>query len=195
MEGREGICKFYFKSIIPSVTYSISVWGNCSPPAMNSLNSIHATASCIVNNLQLLLADHIRLIESDWLPLSALSYFFKKAVLMLMHKVCFETSCQYVWELFSKNSTFRWTWFPNHFNIIRFKSYTGRNTSRYRDPVIWNFVYSLVEVLKNFYSKQILKKHARGIVEFCQQGSDFDHLFISGINCSGKFHLYLSFVI
>ena len=162
---------------------------------MNSLNSIHARASRIVNNLQPLLADHICLIESNWLPLSALSYFFKKAVLMLMHKVYFETSCQYVWELFSKNATFRSTWFPNQFNIIRFKCDTGRNTSRYRDPVIWNFVYSLVEVLENFYSKQILKKHARGIVEFCQQGSDFDHLFISGINCSGKFHLYLSFVI
>ena len=55
--------ELYFKSIIPSITYSISVWRNCSPSAMNSLNLIHARASRIINNLQPSLADDICLIK------------------------------------------------------------------------------------------------------------------------------------
>ena len=45
---KQSLEEIYFKSIIPSVTYSISVWGNCSPSAMNSLNSIHERASRII---------------------------------------------------------------------------------------------------------------------------------------------------
>ena len=47
---------------------------------------------------------------------------------MLMHKGYFETSSQSVREIFSKNATSRSTRFSNQFNIIRFKSDTGRNT-------------------------------------------------------------------
>lgn len=90
---KKSLEEIYFKSLIPSITYSISVWGNCSPSAMNSLNSIHARASSIINNLQPSLADNICLSKSNWLPFS---YFYKKSILTLMHKVYFETSCQSV---------------------------------------------------------------------------------------------------
>ena len=43
--------EIYFKSIIPSVTYGISIWGNCSPSALNSLHHIHAREARIVINL------------------------------------------------------------------------------------------------------------------------------------------------
>ena len=56
---KQSLEEIYFKSIIPSVTYSISVRGDCSPSVMNSLNSIHARASRIVNSLQPSLADDI----------------------------------------------------------------------------------------------------------------------------------------
>ena len=67
---KQSLEEIYFKSIIPSVTYSILVWGNCSPSAMNSLNSTHARASHITNNLQPSLADDICLSKSNWLPYS-----------------------------------------------------------------------------------------------------------------------------
>ena len=86
---KQSLDEIYFKSIIPSVTYSISVWGNCSPSLMNSLNSIHARPSRVINNLQPSLADDTCLIKSNWLPFS---YFYKRSVLMLMHNVYFETS-------------------------------------------------------------------------------------------------------
>ena len=156
--------EIYFKTIIPSVTYGISVWGNCSPSALNSLHHIHARAARIVNNLNSMMADETCLIKSDWLPIS---YFYKKSVLLFMHKVYYETTSQSICELFSKRVTSRSSRVPNQFNIIRFKSETGRNTLQYRGPVIWNFVNRLVEVPDNSYSfKQILRKHVKIIDNF-----------------------------
>ena len=156
--------EIYFKTIIPSVTYGISVWGNCSPSALNSLHHIHARAARIVNNLNSTMADETCLIKSDWLPIS---YFYKKSVLLFMHKVYYETTSQSICELFSKRVTSRSSRVPNQFNIIRFKSETGRNTLQYRGPVIWNFVNRLVEVPDNSYSfKQILRKHVKIIDNF-----------------------------
>ena len=57
--------EIYFKSIIPGVTYGISVWGNCSPSALNSLHHIHARAARIVNNLNSTMADDTCLMKSD----------------------------------------------------------------------------------------------------------------------------------
>ena len=89
--------EIYFKAILPSVTYGILVWGNCQPSTLTSLNSLHARASRIINNLQPSLADNVCLAKSKWLPFS---YFYKRSVLMLMHKVYFETSCQSICNLF-----------------------------------------------------------------------------------------------
>ena len=156
--------KIYFKSIVPSVTYGISVWGNCHPSNLSSLNSLHARASRIINNLQPSLADDACLAKSNWLPIS---YFYKRSVLMLMHKAYFETSCQSICELFSKRKISRSTRIQNQFDIIRFNSDTGRNTLQYRGPVIWNFLNRLVTVPESFFSfKQILRKHSRDINSF-----------------------------
>ena len=93
----------------------------------------------------------------------------KKSILLLMHKVYYETMTQSTCELFSKRVTSRSSRVPNQFNIIRFKSETGRNTLQYRGPVIWNFVNRLpvVKVPDNSYSvKQILRKHVKIIDNF-----------------------------
>ena len=76
--------EIYFKAIVPSVTYGFSVWGNYQPSSLTSLNSLHARASRIINNLQPSLADDVCLAKSNWLPIS---YFYKRSVVMLMHKV------------------------------------------------------------------------------------------------------------
>ena len=110
------------------------------------------------------MADNTCLMKSNWMPIS---YFYKKSVLLLMHKVYYETITHSIRELFSKRATSRSSRVPNQFNIIRFKSETGRNTLQYRGPVIWNFINRLVKVSENFYSfKQILCKHAKIIDNF-----------------------------
>ena len=156
--------EIYFKAIVPSITYGISVWGNCQPSSLTSLNSLHTRASRIINNLQLSLADDACLAKSNWLPIS---YFYKRSALMLMRKVYFETSCQSICNLFSKRKISRSSRIQNQFDIIRFNSDTGRNTLQYRGPVIWNFLNRLVTVPERFFSfKHILRKHSRDINTF-----------------------------
>ena len=68
---------------------------------------------------------------------------------------------------FPKRVSSRSSRVPNQFNIIRFRSETGRNSLRYRGPVIWNFVNRLVKVPESFYSfKQILRKYVKIIDNF-----------------------------
>ena len=112
-----------------------------------------------MNNLDSTMADDTCLMKSDWLPIS---YFCKKSVLFLLHKVYYGTTTQSICELFSKRVSSRSSRVPNQFNIIRFRSETGRNSLRYRGPVIWNFVN-----LESFYSfKQILGKYVKIIDNF-----------------------------
>ena len=75
---KQSIEELYFKSILPSITCSISVWGNCPPFPMNSLNLICVRASLIINNLKPALADYICLTKSNWSPFS---YFIKSLFL------------------------------------------------------------------------------------------------------------------
>ena len=140
------------------------MWGNSQPSTLTSLNSLHTRASRIIDNLQPSLADDACLVKSNWLPIS---YFYKRSVLMLMRKVYFETSCQWICNLFSKRKISRSSRIQNQFDIIRFKSDTGRNTLQYRGPVIWNFLDRLVTVPERFCSfKQIFRKHSRDIITF-----------------------------
>ena len=78
-----------------------------------------------------------------------------------------KVTTQSICELFSKRVSCRSSRVPNQFNIIRFRSETGRNSLRYRGPVIWNFVNRLVKVPESFHSfKQILRKHVKIIDNF-----------------------------
>jgi len=116
---KKSLEEIYFKTIIPSVTYGISVWGNCQPSALNFLNSTHARAACIIKELQSSLADDTSITKSNWLPIS---YFYKRSVLMLMHKVFYESSSHSICEPFSKRINSRSFRIQNQFNnIIRLR--------------------------------------------------------------------------
>ena len=61
----------YFKGILPSVTYGISVWGNCSEAKLDGLEKIHLRAAKLIFKQQ---------IPPSW---KSLSYFYKKRLLCL----------------------------------------------------------------------------------------------------------------
>jgi len=64
----------YFKGILPSVTYGISVWGNCSEAKLDGLEKIHLSAAKLIFKQQ---------IPPSW---KSLSYFYKERLLCLTHK-------------------------------------------------------------------------------------------------------------
>jgi hypothetical protein len=67
--GCETLSEFYFKAIIPSVTYNISVWGSCSTKTLNKLEMIRRSMQ---NHLQSFKQNIIRRVPST----SALDHHF-----------------------------------------------------------------------------------------------------------------------
>ena len=76
--------EIYFKTIIPSITYGISVWGNCSQSLLNSLDHIHACACHIINCLPSQESSSCLLQCNYWLPIN---YLYERCILLKMHQI------------------------------------------------------------------------------------------------------------
>jgi hypothetical protein len=112
--------EIYFKTIIPSVTYGMSVWGNCSQLLLYSLDHIHACACRIINHLPSSLDSNLLcLSQSNWLPID---YLYKRRI-PSFHRI---NAPSQILELFSKSS--RSTRFNNQNNIIRVNTELGRSS-------------------------------------------------------------------
>jgi len=80
------LAEIYFKTIIPSVTYGIMSWGNCSTTLLSYSDTIHSRAAKIIYSLDSSLSDAACLLTCSW---PSISYFYKKCVLSFMHKIYF----------------------------------------------------------------------------------------------------------
>ena len=89
----------YFKTVISCVTkYAIgSVWGNCSTLLLQSMNSIHARAYRIINNVKSTNSDSATLNKAKWLPID---YLYNRRILLLMFKVFYDLEPQPILDLF-----------------------------------------------------------------------------------------------
>ena len=78
------LTNFYFKVILPSVTYGLVLWGSCfNADLIYSLERLHCRAARIIFNLPKDMRSSDVLIQADWHPLS---YCYKLVLLKLMHK-------------------------------------------------------------------------------------------------------------
>jgi len=133
------LVEIYFKTIIPSVTYRLSLWGNCSQSLLNELDHIQARACRIINRLPSSLEGSLCLSHYRWLPIN---YLYKRRILLKMHQVFTGSAPRQILDLFSKS-----TRFSNQFNIIRVKTELGRSSLQYRGPNIWNFLNRMIKFL------------------------------------------------
>ena len=155
----------YFHTIIPSITYCISVWGNCSSTLLESLNHTHARACRIICRIPPSLDDTSCLSRAKW---QDINYLYYKRILVLMYKAYVDEAPASIASLFTKKVTTRSIRIPNQLNIIRPRTEFGRRSLTYRGPVIWNFLNRLVHIsnttLMSF--KTILKKHVKELSNF-----------------------------
>ena len=137
--------EIYFKTIIPSVVYCIAVWGSSVESGLQKLEKVHARAARIVNQLP---KDHdteVTLERAGWPPLS---YIYKKRIITIMHG-CFHGRYDHrIAEMLNVNQRKR-IGKENNFQIIRPKKEIGRNSFRFRGPVIWNLVADDIKNIKN----------------------------------------------
>ena len=88
--------RFYFATIIPTVTYNISVWGQ--PDKFGPLEEIHVKAAKIIHRLPSNLSNYETLDIVKWMPLS---YIYKRRLLCLMHKVYYKQIDKNIQSMFS----------------------------------------------------------------------------------------------
>ena len=85
----------YFKGILPSVTYGISVWGNCSEAKLGGLEKIHLSTA------KLIFKQHI---PPSW---KSINYFYKKRLLCLTHKAYYGICPEKVATIIKKSPNLR----------------------------------------------------------------------------------------
>ena len=125
---------------------------------LSHLDTVNSRAARIIYSLDSSLFDAECLLTSSWPPIS---YFYKKCVLLFMHKVYFDSLSFPLGDLFSKNASGRSLRAVKHMIIPRPNSEVGRNTLRYRGPVIWNFVNKIAKVPESLasFKNTIRKSH------------------------------------
>lgn len=153
---------FYFSTIIPSVTYGISVWGNCSKVMMKKLNDIHVRAAKIIYGF----GDNYDESILDKVKWKNMSYFYKRSILVLMYKVFNNNIPSRFGKRFELKNT-RSLRKNNNFVIKRCASESSRYCFTYRGCVLWN---NLPDDIKEAGSlddfKVLLKKNSHLIDNF-----------------------------
>lgn len=67
--------EIYFKTVLPRITYCISVWGGCTTPLFNKLQEIHAKAAIYIQTIPSATDNFKVLKQANW---HSLSYIYKK---------------------------------------------------------------------------------------------------------------------
>ena len=84
--GKEVLTKFYYSTIIPSVLYNITVWGNnCT--AISKLDELHAKAAKLIYGLPQHMSNIDAILAVGW---TTIQYLYKRRVLCLMLKIFYQ---------------------------------------------------------------------------------------------------------
>ena len=145
--------EIYYKGIVPSITYCISVWGSCSLATFNDLEQLHTKAAKLIHKLPSETPDADVLQIVKWKPLI---YIYKRRLASIMYQVFNNSLPDQLTSLLGtryndNNYKLRRS---NDFSLIRYNSLLGRNSVRYRGPIIWN---SIPRNIRNAASLQLFK--------------------------------------
>ena len=153
----------YFKGILPSVTYGIAIWGNCSPALFNEIEKIHIKAARIIYNIKPSTPDHLCLDITKW---KSISYIYKRRMLCILHLISKNEIPSTISRRFIHKNTES---LRNKFKFVlpSFKTNIGRYSFHYRGCVLWNRVPDeLKSIDKNKQFKKTIPKYAN-IIENC----------------------------
>ena len=91
----------YFKGILPSVTYGLIVWGNCSPRIFEDLEHTHVRAARIIHKIPETVPDHWVLDNINW---KNIFYLYKRRVACIAFQACHELSPEPINKLLQKST-------------------------------------------------------------------------------------------
>ena len=139
--------------------------GKLFPALFDKIENIHARAARVIYKLPSELPNERSLEMANWQPLS---YIYKRRILSVMHQIYYDNIQSHIKNLFLKREQNGYdTWKTLQFEVQRYKSETGRNSLRYRGPLIWNSLSNELNKLQNMPTfKSNLKKELNYITSF-----------------------------
>ena len=157
--------EIYFKGIVPSITYCITIWGSCSPSTFKVLEHLHFKAAKLIHKLPSETPDSDVLGLVKWKPLG---YIYKRRLASIMYQVFHNSLPDQLTALFEIRNT------DNNYNLrcindfphVRYNSNLGRNSVRYRGPIVWNLI---PKAIKDASSLQLFKQKLRQASRILEQ--------------------------
>ena len=123
----------YFKGILPSTTYCISLWGSSS--SLQVLEESHIRAARLIHNLSPSLPKHEILSKVKW---HSLSYIYKKRLACIAYQAYYNLAPSNLTKLFTKHAT-KYNLRDNLKFDLTHKFWKGQNDSFiHRASKIWN---------------------------------------------------------
>ena len=157
---RKVLEEVYFKTVISSMVYGISVWGSCSVALFQQLEAVHARAARFIYKISKTTTDENCLRTAGWQPLS---YIYKRRLLTLMHQAYYnkpnwmtENMCE------KKDKRLRSSRSEIQLDVKMFKTELGRNSLKYRGPSLWN---AIPDRLKKIESSNSFKKSLKSALK------------------------------
>ena len=149
--------EIYFKGIVPSITYCIAIWGSCSPSTFKVLEHLHLKAAKLIHKLSSETPDSDVLDLAKWKPLG---YIYKRRLASIMYQVFHNSLPDQLTALFKTRNT------DNSYNLrrindfshVRYNCNQGRNSVRYRGPIVWNLI---PKAIRDASSQQLFKQKLR----------------------------------
>ena len=91
--------EIYYKTVVSSMTYCISVWGTSSPTVLQELDALHARGVKLVYGIREKMSVENTLTQVNWEPIS---YIYKRRILSWMHRIYYEGCPRVISEKFTK---------------------------------------------------------------------------------------------
>ena len=126
---------FYFKVIMPSVTYGLSLWGSCNKTHINNLEKLHIRAARIIHRLPWDANSEEVLALTKW---DTIATMYKRRLAELVYKVVKNLVPDELTNLFRrKTSTYRLRR-EKSLALLRPETNVLRDSIAYRGALLWN---------------------------------------------------------
>ena len=123
----------YFKGIIPSITYSIALWG--SSKSLQTLEDIHIRAARFIFNIKESTLNTEVLAKTKW---KSLSYIYKKRIATISYQAFYNRAPAGINSLFTKQSPLRNLRDGLKLYVQRPRSDFLRSSFSHRASLLWN---------------------------------------------------------
>ena len=152
----------YFRTIRPSVTYGIAVWGSCSASLFNDLERIHIRAARLIHKVAKNI-DNGKVL--DFVGWNTLRYMYTKRILSLTRSGYCIDSIDEINNLVVKE-TIKYS-FRNSFKIKLNQPRTeiGRRTFKHRAALASNIV---PDAIKSHRNASIFKKELKSVARLLE---------------------------